>query len=129
MKITDVTLTLFAWTDIPTTLYGRHTGRFGGQSQLGLLRVVTDEGLEGNAFLGSASRSAEFDAASIGFGDFPVTRELSDVNANRLPVSFGGGTVMPTRSVASVYHRIPQIKQSRKRASQSRSSLRLLGNK
>jgi L-alanine-DL-glutamate epimerase-like enolase superfamily enzyme len=65
VKITDVTLTLFAWTDIPSTVYGRHTGRFGGQSQLGLLRVVTDEGLEGNAFLGSASRSAEFDGASL----------------------------------------------------------------
>ncbi len=37
MKITDVTLTLFAWTGIPTTTYGRHTGRFSGQSQLGLL--------------------------------------------------------------------------------------------
>jgi L-alanine-DL-glutamate epimerase-like enolase superfamily enzyme len=65
VKITDVTLTLFAWTDIPSTVYGRHTGRFGGQSQLGLLRVVTDEGLEGHAFLGSSSRSAEFDGASL----------------------------------------------------------------
>src|SRR5262245_7072692 len=45
VKITDVTLTLFAWPDIPTTTYGRHTGRFSGQSQLGLLRLVTDEGL------------------------------------------------------------------------------------
>ena len=37
MKITDVTLTLFAWENIPATTYGRHTGKFGGQSQLGLL--------------------------------------------------------------------------------------------
>ena len=65
MKITDVTLTMFAWPDIPSTIYGRHTGRFSGQSQLGLLRVVTDEGVEGHAFLGSASRSAEFDGASL----------------------------------------------------------------
>ena len=36
MKITDVTLTLFAWENIPATSYGRHTGKFGGQSQLGL---------------------------------------------------------------------------------------------
>lgn len=57
--------THFAWTDIPSTQYGRQTGRFGGESQLGLLRVVTDEGIEGNAFLGSAIRSAEFDAASL----------------------------------------------------------------
>ena len=43
MKITDVTLTLFAWDDIPATTYGRHTGRFGGKSQLGLLTIRTDE--------------------------------------------------------------------------------------
>jgi len=65
VKITDVTLTLFGWPDIPSTLYGRHTGRFSGQSQLGLLRIITDEGIEGHAFLGSAMRSAEFDAASL----------------------------------------------------------------
>lgn len=82
MKVRDVTLTLFDWTDIPNTQYGRHTGRFGGESKLGLLRVVTDDGIEGNAFLGSAVRSAEFDAASlvhylkpIVMGQDPLERE------------------------------------------------------
>src|SRR4051812_34743248 len=56
MKITDVTVTLFAWPDIPATTYGRHTGRFSGESQLGLVTLRTDEGLEGHAFLGSAMR-------------------------------------------------------------------------
>ena len=28
MKIDDVTLTLFAWDDIPATIYGGHTGEF-----------------------------------------------------------------------------------------------------
>jgi L-alanine-DL-glutamate epimerase-like enolase superfamily enzyme len=65
MKITDVTLTLFAWDDIPATRYGRHTGQFGGSSQLGLLRLITDERLEGHAFLGSAMRGAQFDGASL----------------------------------------------------------------
>ena len=65
MKITDVTLTLFAWRDIPTTQYGRHTGRFGGESQLGLLTVRTDAGVEGHAFLGSAMRGAHLDGASL----------------------------------------------------------------
>jgi len=65
MKITDVSLTVFAWTGIPTTTYGRHTGRFGGSSQLGLLTLRTDDGVEGHAFLGSAMRSAELDAASL----------------------------------------------------------------
>ena len=65
MKITDVTLTLFAWAGIPPTTYGRHTGRFSGTSELGLLRLHTDGGLEGHAFLGSAMRSAALDAQSL----------------------------------------------------------------
>ena len=65
MKITDVILTLFAWSGIPATTYGRHTGRFSGSSELGLLTLRTDEGLEGHAFLGSAQRSAAMDAASL----------------------------------------------------------------
>jgi L-alanine-DL-glutamate epimerase-like enolase superfamily enzyme len=65
MKITDVTLTLFAWSGIPATTYGRHTGRFSGSSDLGLLTLRTDEGLEGHAFLGSAMRPASMDAQSL----------------------------------------------------------------
>ncbi|MBI2205185.1 MAG: mandelate racemase [Candidatus Rokubacteria bacterium] len=65
MKITDLTVTLFAWDDIPATSYGRHTGKFGGKSQLGLVTVSTDERVEGHAFLGSAMRSAQFDAESL----------------------------------------------------------------
>jgi hypothetical protein len=60
MKITDVSLTLFAWDDIPPTQYGLHS-RFAGSSALGLLRIRTDDGVEGNAFLGSASNSATTD--------------------------------------------------------------------
>ncbi len=65
MKITDVSLTLFAWENIPVTQYGRHTGAFGGVSQLGLLRLRTDEGVEGHAFLGSAMRGAHLDGQSL----------------------------------------------------------------
>jgi len=65
VKITDVTLTLFAWTDIPATTYGRHTGRFSGKSQLGLLAIKTDDGVEGHAFLGSAQRGAHLDGESL----------------------------------------------------------------
>ena len=64
MKITDVTLTLFAWDDIPPTQYGQHS-RFAGSSALGLLRIVTDEGVEGHAFLGSASNSATTDGQGL----------------------------------------------------------------
>ena len=82
MKISDVTLTLFAWGNIPPTTYGRHTGRFSGSSELGLLTVRTDAGLEGHAFLGSAMRSAALDAHGllqvlkpIVLGQDPLDRE------------------------------------------------------
>ena len=65
MKITDVTVTLFAWDDIPARQYGRHTGRFGGKSELGLVTITTDEGVVGHAFLGSSKRGAQLDAASL----------------------------------------------------------------
>ena len=64
MKITDVTLTLFAWDDIPPTQYGQHS-RFAGSSALGLLRIATDDGVEGHAFLGSASNSATTDGQGL----------------------------------------------------------------
>jgi L-alanine-DL-glutamate epimerase-like enolase superfamily enzyme len=65
MRIDDVTLTLFAWEDIPATRYAAHTGRFGGESQLGLLRIRTDAGVEGHAFLGSAMFSADQDGPGL----------------------------------------------------------------
>jgi L-alanine-DL-glutamate epimerase-like enolase superfamily enzyme len=65
MKITDLTVTLFAWPGIPATTYGRHTGHFSGESQLGLVTLGTDGGVEGHAFLGSAMRSAHFDAQGL----------------------------------------------------------------
>jgi len=83
MKITDVTLTLFAWDDIPPTTYGAHTGRFSGKSQLGLLRIATDQGIEGHAFLGSAMNPATTDGQGlithikpVLMGKNPLDREL-----------------------------------------------------
>lgn len=65
MKISNVTLTLFAWDDIPVTSYGVHTGKFSGESTLGLLEITTDEGITGHAFLGSAFYAADMDGASL----------------------------------------------------------------
>ena len=65
MKIDDITLTMFSWDDIPETRYGQHTGAFSGNSQLGLVTIRTDDGIEGHAFLGSASRGANLDAESL----------------------------------------------------------------
>lgn len=66
MKIVDLRLELFAWDGIPPTSYAAHTGRFSGSSQLGLLRLRTDQdGLEGHAFLGSAMNPATTDARGL----------------------------------------------------------------
>ncbi|HET8748028.1 MAG TPA: enolase C-terminal domain-like protein [Ramlibacter sp.] len=65
MKITDVTLTLFAWESIPATSYGAHTGKFSGASRLGLLAIRTDAGVTGHAFLGSAFFPADSDGGSL----------------------------------------------------------------
>ena len=65
MKIKDVTLTLFVWDDIPPTRYSANTGRFSGPSELGLLSVMTDDGIEGNAFLGSAWSPASLEAPKL----------------------------------------------------------------
>lgn len=65
MKISNVTLTLFAWSDIPATSYGVHTGKFSGESTLGLLEITTDDGITGHAFLGSAFYAADMDGASL----------------------------------------------------------------
>ena len=82
MKITDLTLKLFAWDDIPATKYGRLAPRFEGSSHLGLVTISTDEGIEGHAFLGNASRSAELDGLSMVrhlkpavVGEHPLDRE------------------------------------------------------
>ena len=65
MKITDVSIALFAWSGIPSTAYGPMTGRFAGESQLGLATIRTDEGVEGHAFLGSAMNGADNDAQAV----------------------------------------------------------------
>ena len=65
MKITDVTLTLFGWESIPATIYGHHTARPTGKSDLGLLRIATDEGIEGHAFLGTSSNPASLDGPML----------------------------------------------------------------
>jgi L-alanine-DL-glutamate epimerase-like enolase superfamily enzyme len=64
MKITDVTATLFAWDDIPPAIYSERAPPV-GSSQLALITISTDEGIEGHAFLGSSFRSAYLDVASL----------------------------------------------------------------
>ncbi|HET7155150.1 MAG TPA: mandelate racemase, partial [Hyphomicrobiaceae bacterium] len=65
MKIDAVELTLFAWDDIPPTKYSQGSHNISGRSNLGLLRISTDAGIEGLAFLGSATNPAETDAGAL----------------------------------------------------------------
>jgi L-alanine-DL-glutamate epimerase-like enolase superfamily enzyme len=82
MRIDAVDITLFEWNDIPPTRYTAGSQNTGGRSNLGLLRVGTDGGIEGYAFLGSATNPAETDAGAlirflkpILMGSDPLARE------------------------------------------------------
>jgi L-alanine-DL-glutamate epimerase-like enolase superfamily enzyme len=65
MKIDAVELTLFAWENIPPTKYSQGSQNVSGKSALGLLRIGTDAGIDGYAFLGSATSTAETDASAL----------------------------------------------------------------
>ncbi|MFT7599845.1 MAG: L-alanine-DL-glutamate epimerase-like enolase superfamily enzyme [Acidimicrobiales bacterium] len=82
--IDDVSLTLFSWDDIPATTYGRHTGKFGGSSKIGLLRLHTADGFTGHAFLGSAIRSAELDSYAVMAVLAPVVLGADPTDRERL---------------------------------------------
>ncbi|HCG91541.1 MAG TPA: mandelate racemase [Dehalococcoidia bacterium] len=56
MKIIDVTVTLTTW-DTPQWTSG--TSSFGGDKQLGIVTIKTDEGFDGYGFLGSTRLGAE----------------------------------------------------------------------
>ncbi|MFC1935923.1 hypothetical protein ACFLX9_04130 [Chloroflexota bacterium] len=51
MKVTDLTLTMFKWAIPP---WGTAETSFGGEKQLGVVTIQTDEGVEGHSFLGSS---------------------------------------------------------------------------
>ena len=64
MKIDDVFLTTFSW-EVPHGAYPGAAIAYGGERQMGVLTIRTDEGLEGHSFLGSASRDATMDAEAL----------------------------------------------------------------
>ena len=65
MKITDVTLTMFKWQGLPAALPKKHSVQPSSSTQIGLLTISTDAGVDGHAFLGTSNRSAELDALSL----------------------------------------------------------------
>jgi len=66
MKITDVKVTVWEWRDIPPTRYTlRVKSSSSRNTHMGLVRIQTDQGLEGHAFLGSALSALGSDAETI----------------------------------------------------------------
>lgn len=82
MIITEVDVVLFAWDGIETAPY-HGPAEVRTSSDLGLLRIRTDDGAEGNAFLGSAFNPASMDVQllmrwlkPILLGKNPLAREI-----------------------------------------------------
>jgi len=65
MQIDAVSVTLFDWDDIPATRYHPGSQNQAGHSNLGLVTIRTDAGIDGHAFLGSATNPAETDAGAL----------------------------------------------------------------
>ena len=63
MKITDIKIDLFDWTTQPWKT-GVGT-QFGSTRNLGVVTVETDEGISGNAFLGSSRMGADHFAPGL----------------------------------------------------------------
>jgi L-alanine-DL-glutamate epimerase-like enolase superfamily enzyme len=65
MKITDVTVTLFAWDTVPEIAYHGIHRAAGSAHDLGLVTIATDQGVEGHAFLGKGLDPASSDAVTL----------------------------------------------------------------
>jgi len=66
MKITDVKVTVWEWKDIPPTRYTLQARSAANRSaHMALVRIITDEGIEGHAFLGHALGALGTDADLI----------------------------------------------------------------
>lgn len=78
MKVTDLRVILHTW-QVPRTTY---QVPFGGAVQVGVVKITTDEGVEGHAFLGSASTGGDAFAAE-------VIRWLKPLVVGRNPLDIG----------------------------------------
>lgn len=65
MKITDLTVTVFAWKNLPSISYTPHNPLTASSGEIGLVTVRTDQGVDGHAFLGSSYRSVYLDVTAL----------------------------------------------------------------
>ena len=64
MKITDVNLTMFTW-EIPAQKASHRFSAAAGNREIAVVTISTDDGIEGQTFLGSSNRGANIDAPAI----------------------------------------------------------------
>jgi len=81
MKITDVELTMVSWT-MPRGSYSGQSVSFGGEKELAVVAIHTDEGVDGYSFMGSAMRSADVNAG-------PLLTYLKPVLMGQNPLDIG----------------------------------------
>ncbi len=82
--ITDVSLTLFRFEGLPVTSYAAHLANTSGKSELGLLRIVTANGVEGHGMLGSGMRPAGLEAKALIDGLKPLLMGRDALNRDYL---------------------------------------------
>ncbi|CAN5347378.1 mandelate racemase family protein [soil metagenome] len=82
--ITDVSLALFTFEGLPVTTYAAHLSNTTGKSELGLLRVMTSEGIEGHGLLGSGMRPAGLEARALIEGLKPLLMGKDALNREYL---------------------------------------------
>ncbi len=95
MKIDHVSLALFAWEGIPATSYHAGAAVRGGASALGLLRIGTNAGVEGHAFLGSAMHTAENDGPGLVRFLKPLLMGQDPLDRERLNAARGFQNLVP----------------------------------
>lgn len=65
MRITDITVTMVAWENIPAVRYGTANPATVGRSDIGVVAIETDAGVTGHSFLGASFRPAHLDATML----------------------------------------------------------------
>ena len=83
MKITDVSLTMFTW-EIPTQKALQRFSAAARSREIAVVTISTDDGIEGQTFLGSSSRGADIDAPAIMTYLKPMLMDQNPLDIGRL---------------------------------------------
>jgi L-alanine-DL-glutamate epimerase-like enolase superfamily enzyme len=91
VRITDISVTMVSWENIPAARYGNANPATVGRSDIGVVAIETDAGITGHAFLGASFRPAHLDAVMLTevlkptlMGRDPLDREVIWQGMNRM---------------------------------------------